>query len=86
MNVSLENKMMNNIFRRRLSDSMKLGYVNVNYRQYIVAIATTISCLRRPRHELWRKVAMRRINRELDMANFLRKQLIMEGFFRSITT
>jgi hypothetical protein len=28
----LENKMMNTVFRRRMTGTMKLGYVNVNYR------------------------------------------------------
>jgi hypothetical protein len=64
---------MNTVFRRKITDSMHLGYVNVNYRQYIVAVASSIFCLRRPRNELWRKVAMRRVNRELDVANFIRK-------------
>ena len=32
MNVSLENKLMNNVFRRKLPETMKLGYINVNYR------------------------------------------------------
>ena len=73
MNISLENKLMNNVFRRRIPDSTSLGYVNVNYRQYLVALTSSIFCLRRPRHELWRKVAMRRVNRELDMSKFLRK-------------
>jgi hypothetical protein len=64
---------MNTVFRRKLTDTMKLGYVNVNYRQYIVAVASQFFCLRRPRNELWRRVAMRRVNRELDVANFIRK-------------
>jgi hypothetical protein len=64
---------MNNVFRRKIPDSTSLGYVNVNYRQYLVAAASQLFCLRRPRHELWRKVAMRRVKRELDMAKFLRK-------------
>ena len=86
LNVSLENKIMNTVFRRKITDSMHLGYVNVNYRQYIVAVASSIFCLRRPRNELWRKVAMRRVNRELDVANFIRKQFIMYGLLKGITT
>lgn len=73
LNISLENKIMSTVFRRRLTGTMKLGYVSVNYRQYVVAFATIFFCMRRPRHELWRKVAMRRVNRELDIAYFLRK-------------
>ena len=69
----LENKIMHNVFRRRLPNSTKLGYVNVNYRQYVIAVATACFCLRRPRHELWRRVAMRRLNRELDVTTFLKK-------------
>ncbi len=64
---------MNNVFRRKIPESMKLAYVNVNYRQYVVAVFTQAFCLRRPRHELWRRVAIRRVNRELDVTNFLRK-------------
>ena len=73
LNISLENKIMSTVFRRKLTGTMKLGYVSVNYRQYVVAFATVFFCMRRPRHELWRKVAMRRVNRELDIAYFLRK-------------
>jgi hypothetical protein len=29
---------------------------------------------------------MRRVNRELDMANFLRKSLMMESFLKAVTT
>jgi hypothetical protein len=32
LHVSLENKMMNNVFRRKITDTMHLGYVNINYR------------------------------------------------------
>ena len=83
--VSLENKMMNTIFRRRIPNSTNLGYVNINYRQYVVALLSTTFCLRRPRHELWRKVAMRRFNREIDMSFFVRKQLMLTGFVHGMT-
>lgn len=73
MNVSLDNLLMNKVFRRRVSNSMNLAYVKINYRQFVVALFSSVLCLRRPRHELWRRVSMRRINRELDLSNFLRK-------------
>jgi len=73
LQVSLDNKIMHGVFRRRLTDSMQLGYVSVNYRQYVVATVTSLFCLRRPRNELWRKVTIRRVNRELDISRFLRK-------------
>ena len=65
---------MKNVFRRKLPDTMQLGYVNVNYRQYIVAVATSIFRFCRPRHELWGKVDLRRVNGELDIAHLLRKK------------
>jgi len=32
LDVSLENSLMNRVFRRKVTDSMNTAYVNVNYR------------------------------------------------------
>lgn len=84
--VLLENLLMNRIFRRKISDSMQLAYVKINYRQYALSVLTATCCLRRPRHVLWRTVALRRVNRELDLAHFIRKQLILDGMIHALTT
>jgi hypothetical protein len=32
LDVSLENRLMNHIFRRKVTDSMNTAYVSINYR------------------------------------------------------
>jgi hypothetical protein len=53
---------------------------------WLISMVKKCLFLRHQRFERWRIVAERRINRELDVTCFVRKQLIQGAFFKMMTT
>jgi len=98
MGVLLDNHLINSVFRQRDEEDV-ISKIRLSYLGWFIHLPYTtcggccckILCVRRfhSRYEhraVTREVGARRIERELDIVNFIRKQLVLNAIIKATTT
>lgn len=91
LNILLDNFMLMSIFRIRNSRSLKTRRIKLSFLDYVkqlpYACCPKVLGLSKPtKYSHMYEVGMRRIEREIDLGYFIRKQILNDTLLRALTT
>jgi hypothetical protein len=88
LDIIWENHVIANVFRAREGeDPVKVTRLEPTYFQALkLKLCSMWICKDSHSKAKKRKVLMRRIGRELDVSNFIRRQIILSGILKALTT